>query len=154
MLHAAAMLTGLLLLWLMFAGVPATPEAWLVAGLACVAATALVRLWSGRGFASAAPDGRALLSAMAQARGLGAGVLSTMRAALAADVTLRPALVRIKVRSESEGARAAMARIISATPGRAVVELDGDGLLAHVLQEEAIDAAELGTLEARVGERA
>jgi multisubunit Na+/H+ antiporter MnhE subunit len=73
-----------------------------------------------------------------------------VRAAVAADVTVKPALVRIKTRSAEPFAAAAVADLISAVPGMVVVETDDDGLLVHVINEDKVDAADLGALEAGV----
>src|SRR5690606_33333138 len=76
------------------------------------------------------------------------GAVATLRAALAADVTLNPALVRVKTRARDPSDRAAFAGMISATPGMAVVETEPDGMLVHLTEEDAIDAEDLGELEA------
>jgi multisubunit Na+/H+ antiporter MnhE subunit len=73
-----------------------------------------------------------------------------MRAALAADIIIRPALVRVRTRGRGPE-RTAFADMLGATPGMAVVESDPDGLLVHVMNEESIDAAELGRLERITG---
>jgi multisubunit Na+/H+ antiporter MnhE subunit len=78
------------------------------------------------------------------------GGLSVLRAALAADVTVKPALVRVRTRSSDPIARAAFADLMSAAPGMAVVDSDEDGVLVHVINEDAIDEADLGALESRV----
>lgn len=82
------------------------------------------------------------------------GAMATVRASIAADVTLRPALVRVKWRVSSDSARAAFAGMVSAAPGAVVVETDPDGMLVHVINEDAIDASEFGRLEARVAKAA
>ena len=93
---------------------------------------------------------RRALRALSRIGAVFSGALSTMRAAIAADVTLRPALVRVKSRARRPNQRAAFGAMISATPGMAVVDVDPDGLLVHVLNEDAVDADDLGRLEAQV----
>jgi multisubunit Na+/H+ antiporter MnhE subunit len=149
MFHAAAMLIGLAAVWLLYAQRSSMgADAALAFGVA--AACVLLTLRFGgveRGFLQApARIGLALARAGAVMR----GALSTMRAAIAADVTLAPALVRVKTRATSAQSRAAFADMISAAPGMMVVESDADGFLAHVLNEDAVDTADLGRLEARV----
>src|SRR6185295_11951179 len=61
------------------------------------------------------------------------GGLSTIRAALAADVTLKPALVSVRSDAGGSGAKAAAADLISAVPGSVVVATDGEGMLVHVM---------------------
>jgi multisubunit Na+/H+ antiporter MnhE subunit len=149
MLHAAAMLTGLFLIWLALTSRGfSLVELGVAAG---VAFTCLLVAWRfggvGRGFA------RAPILIVLRGSRAGAvvrGAVQTVRAALAADVALKPALVRVKSRVTGQGARAALAEMISAAPGQVVVEADADGLLLHVNDEDGVDAAELGALEARV----
>lgn len=149
MLHAAAMLTGLFLLWIALTQRTETPLDW---GLAAGAALGGVLIaWRfggvGRSFARAP---RVLLLGLAGAGAAARGALRVVRAGIAADVSLRPALVRVKSRVTGAGARAVLAEMISAAPGQVVVEADGDGLLLHVIDEDAVDSAALGALEAQV----
>ena len=81
------------------------------------------------------------------------GALATIRAAVSADVRLKPALVRIKTRLADPSQLAAMAGTVTAAPGSAAVEVDSDGMLVHVINEDAVDADDLGRIEARVGAR-
>lgn len=147
MLHAAALLTGLWALWLLFT------QRWASgADLALGFAAALIGvLWAARfGGVAFGWSPRLLLLNAGRAPSVIAGALSTLRDAIAADITLKPALVRVKPRPSSEDARAVLAGAISVAPGALVVEADAEGLLVHVLDEDAIDAAYLGALEARV----
>jgi multisubunit Na+/H+ antiporter MnhE subunit len=149
MLHAAAMLFGLFVIW--FAIAPASTSLVDIAIAAAAALLCTLVMMRMRGVGEAfvrAP--RALLAAARRAPDVVGGALSTIRAALAADVTLQPALVRIKTRGGGVE-RAAFAHLLSATPGMAVVETDADGFLVHVTHEDDIDAAELGRLERMVG---
>ena len=149
MLHAAAMLTGLFLIWLAL-----TQRAFSIPDLAVAFAAALacvLAAWRfggvGRGFARAP---RLLVLRMRRAGAVVRGAVRALRDAIAADVTLRPALVRVRSRVTGAGARAVLAELISAAPGQVVVEADADGLLLHVNDEDGVDAAELGALEAQV----
>ena len=79
------------------------------------------------------------------------GAVATIRKALSADVTLNPALVRVRTRMTRSADRAAFAGLLTATPGMAVVETDAEGFLMHVIDEDSIDADELGRLERAAG---
>lgn len=149
MLHAAAMLTGLFLLWFALTQRGFSPVeigvAFVVAVVCVLAAWRLGGI--GRAFARAP---RLLLLRVSRAGAVLGGAMQTVRDALAADVTLKPALVRVRSRVTGAGARAVLAEMISAAPGQMVVEADADGLLLHVNDEDGVDAAELGALEAQV----
>jgi multisubunit Na+/H+ antiporter MnhE subunit len=150
MLHAAAMLMAVWLLWLLLTQSWGGPEIWALGfgvAAACVMFAARFGGVSGNAFARA-PHFFALT--MERAPAVLRGSLMTIRAAIAADVTLKPALVRVKARPSSLEARAALANMISAAPGAMVVEADQEGLLVHVIDEDAIEAAHLGALEGRV----
>jgi multisubunit Na+/H+ antiporter MnhE subunit len=149
MLHAAAMLTGLFFLWLLATQRwGSIEEAALAAGVAAACVLVSARLGGVSAAYARAPG--LIWAAFARTGEVARGVWSTLRAALAADVTLRPALVRIKTRATRAATKAAFADALSATPGMAVVETDPDGLLAHVIDEESVDPAELGRVEARL----
>ncbi len=148
MLHAAAMLTGLCVLWLLFTQQwSSLADAAMAAGAALASATFAARLGGIGGAFARAP--RTLALAISRCGAVLNGAAATMRAALAADITLKPALVRVKTRAGAS-AKALFADMMSAVPGTFVVETDAEGLLAHVLNEDAIAAADLGELEARV----
>ena len=145
MLHAAAMLLGLCVLWLL-----ATQRFHSIADIAiAIGAAALCVLVAartsgiGRAFARAP---WAFSTAVARTGAVLGGCLATMRAGLAPDMPIKPALVHVRTRGRGPE-RAAFADMLSATPGLAVVDTDPDGLLVHVMNEDAIDAAELGQLE-------
>ncbi len=144
MLHAAAMFIGLALV----AALLAPGQLWII--LASAGGGLAASIWLGG--VTPAP---LRLPAMAPLllRRLGAnlgGAIATARAALAGDVALKPALVRLRTRLRDPSALAALAGMISAAPGANVVETDADGLLVHVLNEDVMEADALAALEARM----
>jgi multicomponent Na+:H+ antiporter subunit E len=152
MLHAAAMMIGLWAIWLVLTQTWMTPGDVLAGG-----AIAFVCMWVcaffgglGRGGGLFVHGPRLVLLALGRLGQVLNGAVTTTLAAFAPGSSLRPALVRVKLRSSSDFARAALADMIGAAPGAVVVEADAEGLLVHVLDEEAIDAADLGGFEARV----
>jgi multisubunit Na+/H+ antiporter MnhE subunit len=152
MLHAAAMLLGLCLLWLLTTERFNTLEDFAVAAAAALACTLIAARLGGVGAAFARAP-RALLTVASHAGAVLRGSLATLRAGLAADVTLAPTLVHIRTRGRG-GERAAFADMLSATPGMAVVETDPAGFLVHVINEDDIDAVELARLERMTGAHA
>ena len=149
MLHAAAMLCGLILLWMLNTQAWSSPQAWAIAAGASLFSVLIALRLGGASPAFARAPGLLLL-VVARCGAVVRGALSTMRRAVSADVTLNPALVRVKMRAPRAVERASFAHTITATPGMAVVETDADGLLLHVMNEDKIDAAELGRLEQAV----
>lgn len=149
MLHTAAMLLGFFVIWLVATQRASTPEDLLIAAGASVFCVLVAMRAGGIGAAFASAP-RAVWITISRAGAVLLGGLATIRAALAADVTLKPALVRVKTRGRG-AERAAFAGLLSATPGMAVVETDTEGFLVHVMNEDAIDAAELGRLERVTG---
>lgn len=151
-MHIVALLASFAGLWIILFGAPRD-----AAGVAMAAgAIVFVLLWTAR-FGGvdreSAPLWRWLrLAPMTARRVLSSarGAAATSRMAIAADVPLRPALVRVRLRPQSDAARGALAHFISAEPGGVVVDVDGDGLLVHVLQEHAIDAPQLAGVESAV----
>lgn len=149
MLHAAAMWAGLAIIWL------AATQGWSsVEGVVMAASAALACVVVALRFRALSPDyAGAPASAWLSLSAIGAvvgGLAAVARAALSADVTLRPALVRIRTRAATPQARVAFANLLSAAPGVAVVETDEDGFLVHVAFEDGVDAAELGRVEEAV----
>jgi multisubunit Na+/H+ antiporter MnhE subunit len=150
MLHAAALLAGLSIIWLI-----AAPHGQLSQDVPIALAAALVCVGLSSRFGGIAPSAFArapqfILLAISRAGAVMRGTLSTIRAAIAADVTLKPALVRVRTRASAPFSKAALADLISATPGMVVVETDAEGMLVHVIDEDGVDAAGLGRLEAHV----
>jgi multisubunit Na+/H+ antiporter MnhE subunit len=151
MINAAAMFFILWGLWLLLAQQGLSLQALGVGAgvaLACVIIAARLGAVSGRGAYAYAL--RLLGFVAGRAGVVVSGALSAMRAAVAADVTLKPALVRIKTRATTALSQAVLADLISAAPGAVVVEADAAGLLVHVLDEDSIDAQALSQFEARV----
>lgn len=149
MLHAAAMLAGLFALGLLLTqGWASQDQALLVFGAALVSTSAA--LWLGgirKNAFSTAPQFAMLIAA--RAGDAVRGALTTIRAALAADVTLKPALVSVHAETTSSFAKAAAADLISAAPGSVVVETDSDGMLVHVMNEDGMDSAAFTALQRR-----
>ncbi len=151
MLHAAALIAGLTGLCLALSPVTGDARGLIAAGaIAIIVALLTARL--GGHDAESAPYVRffRLMPLLAE-RGIAAMAsgLAVARMALAADVTLKPALVRVRLRRGGEGVRAAFAYLVSAEPGGLVVDLDGEGALVHVLEEDGVDPAALAALEGR-----
>lgn len=150
MLHAAAMLCGLVVLWMLASQHWSSPQAWLIAAGASFACVVVAARFGGVG------DGfwrapRSMIVTLWRAGAVMRGAVATIRKALSADVTLNPALVRVRTRMTRSADRAAFAGLLTATPGMAVVETDADGFLMHVIDEDSIDADDLGRLERAAG---
>ena len=64
-----------------------------------------------------------------------ADALAIVRAAIAADIRLKPALVRVRTRTSEALGLATLANLIGASPGAVVIASDEEGLLVHVNQE-------------------
>ncbi|MDX2274682.1 MAG: Na+/H+ antiporter subunit E [Hyphomonadaceae bacterium] len=145
MLQAAAMLVGLSVAWLLLTQSAWTPQNLALAGfvgVVCVGATMWLGGWRGIG----APPLLALAN-LRRAPGNFRAALGAARAAIAADISLRPALILIKPRPGPVAVKAALIAAINAAPGQMAVESDGDGLLAHVLDEEAVQPEQISELE-------
>ncbi len=157
MLHAAAMLAGLFVLGLLLTqGWTSQNQALLLFGAALASTGAAIWLGGIRKNAfSTAPQFVALL--VSRTGDVVRGALATIRAALAADVTLTPALVSVHAETTGSFAKAAAANLISAVPGSVVVETDIDGMLVHVMNEDAMGSAAFTALQRRtralLGER-
>lgn len=150
MLHAAAMLGATALIWMTLTQRWSSPQDWLIAGVVGLACT--VFAWRFGGATSAfARSPRLVMANLARAPAVLRGGLATLRSAISADVAIKPALVRIKTRSSRSAEIASFAAMLSAAPGAVVVASDDEGLLVHVLNEDQIDASELGRIERSVG---
>jgi multisubunit Na+/H+ antiporter MnhE subunit len=153
MLQAIALFSGTFAVWLMLEQ-RFTMAALLVAAAAsivCVVMTArLPRL--GRGTFTQMPR-LAAVQAMRAGAALGDAIV-TVRAAIAADVKLRPALVRVRTRGSDVLGVATLANWIGATPGAVVISSDDEGLLVHVNQEGDERFAHIQDWEALLGDGA
>lgn len=149
MLHAAAMLIGLFVLALLVFSQRSLAEAAMLAGAVSAACVLFAARFGGVG-ATLWSAPQVLVLGLARTGAVFSGAVRTIRSAIAADVTLKPALVRVRARAERGLARAVIADVVSAAPGAIVVETEADGDLVHVTDEDAIDADDLGALEARV----
>lgn len=145
MLHAAAMLIGIFVLWMLGAQLGQAPTELALAGVVAVVCVSAAARFGGVGgqFASAPA---LLLSWPARLSGVCLGALRTIRAALAADVKLRPALVRVKTQARAS-VNGVLSTMVSGRPGLAVVAADAEGLLVHVLNEDQVDAAMFADME-------
>ncbi len=65
------------------------------------------------------------------------GAFRVARAAISADVTLKPALIKLALAGDDPVARAEAAAAVSQAPGAACVTLSDDAMLVHVLDEDA-----------------
>jgi multisubunit Na+/H+ antiporter MnhE subunit len=149
MLHAAAMLAGLFVLGLLITqGWSSRDEAVLVFVAALASVSAALSLGGVRKNPfSTAPQ--FLLLIFSRSGAVLHGALSTIRAALAADVRLKPALVRVRSEAIGAAAKAAAADLISAAPGSIVVETDSEGTLVHVMNEDAADSSVFAAVQSR-----
>lgn len=147
MLHAAAMLIGLFVLALVLTQRWSSGGDLAALGALALACVAIAVRFGGvaRNPFSALPQMLALMTS--QAPRVMAGALGAIRAALAADVTLKPALVRVKAQTDGAFARAAFTDAVSAAPGAVAVESDADGMLIHVIDEDRSDAAAFAALQ-------
>lgn len=147
MLHAATSMAGLLLCWLIFTQAWNSPAEWTAAAASAVGVTIYAMRFGGAGAAfTRAPH--LVRLALTRSGAVLAGAFRVVRAAAAADVKLRPALMRIKTRARDATVRSALASALCAAPGAVVVDGDAESLLAHVLDEDEAEAAQLAKLEA------
>jgi multisubunit Na+/H+ antiporter MnhE subunit len=107
--------------------------------LTCVVLAGLVawRLgWLGREAAVLPRFIKHIALTPARMRAKTAGALSVARAAISADVTMRPGLIKVAIPSADPVARAQAASAIGQGPGALCVALVPDAVLAHVIDEE------------------
>jgi multisubunit Na+/H+ antiporter MnhE subunit len=148
MLHAAAMVAGLFVIgFVMAQGWSSSDGAALTLAAALTSVAVAMRLGGLRKNPFSSPQFLMLLVARAEA--VIRGALSTIRAALAADVTLKPALVRVRTDMADVFSQAAAADLISAAPGSVVVETDREAMLVHVINEDATDSDALARTHQR-----
>ncbi|MBI3439992.1 MAG: Na+/H+ antiporter subunit E [Proteobacteria bacterium] len=134
MLQAIALFCGVFSLWLLLEQRFTAIALLAAVGVAALCVMLTARLSGlGRGTFTLMPK----LAAMHMARaGVAIGdAIRTVGAAIAADVKLRPALVRVRTRAGDTLSSAALANLIAATPGAIVIASDAEGLLVHVNDE-------------------
>lgn len=145
MLHAISMGIAMSVLWLLLTQRWHAPEDIALAALVG-AASVSIALRMGGATPAFLRFPSVITASFARIGASMTGALSTLRAALAADVRLKPGLVRVK--SVLAGAdTAAFAGMVTSVPGAAVIDTDDEGMFVHVLNEDDVDAAELGRLQ-------
>ncbi len=149
MLHAAAMLIGLFALGLLATQrLNSMEDALLVFGVAAVCVAVGARFGGiGPNPFSHAPQWLFLIGG--RIRESLRGAWRTSRAALAADVSANPALVRVRT-PRTAFTKAALVSLASSSAGSVVATEDAEGVLVHVLDEDDVEEAELRALEAQV----
>ncbi len=149
MLHAAAMLAGFFIIaFLLVQGWTSHDQLGfaLIASLASVGVA--LRLWGFRKTPFSAPH-HFIALAVSRLGAMWSGTMAVIRTAVAADVTVKPALVRVRGGEADAFASAACANSISMAPGAVVVETDGEGMLVHVIDEDKQSADAFAALERR-----
>ncbi len=145
MLSAVSMALGVSVLWLLLTQQWSTPVDFAVA-----LAVGLIALVSTARVGGPSPAFTRLPSVLlALFRRIGTvigGAMATLRAALAADIILKPGLVRVKSSLAGRDA-SAFSGMVTMAPGAAVIDTDDEGMFVHVLNEDLIDAGELGQLQ-------
>ena len=76
--------------------------------------------------------------------------IRVLRACLASEVNINPALVKIRTRCQSDLARTIFANSITLTPGTVTVDIDGDMLLVHALFEDEAQPEDFEEMDRRV----
>jgi multisubunit Na+/H+ antiporter MnhE subunit len=136
MLHAASLFVGLLIVWLLAAGnSPVASQLWIAAPAALACTFAALRLGGVDPNLTRTP-GRVLLW-IRQWPLLFSAALKTVRIVFSRNMDLNPALVRVRAVQRVEAA-------LASSPGRIPVEADADGVLVHVLDEDAAEPAAAG----------
>ena len=74
---------------------------------------------------------------------------TVIRACLAADLDISPALVRVRTTCRSDLARVTFANSITLTPGTVTVSVEGDKLLVHALYEAGAGPGAFDELDRR-----
>ncbi|MBY0562852.1 MAG: Na+/H+ antiporter subunit E [Hyphomonadaceae bacterium] len=145
MLHAAATAVGLSAIWILWTGAWSSPlELGFALSAGALATAAGLCLGGASRFFSGSP--RIVLRSFARANAVMSGLRDTVAAVLGAGSRLRPALVRARVIGAAHD-RVLLSFLLSATPGLAVVDSDGESLLVHTNDEDAPDATALAGLE-------
>ncbi len=147
MLHAAAMLAGLFVLALLHTQLWG-PGAWAVSFAMALVCVVVAARFGGIASNAFAATPQVLLLRASRVPAMLRGAISVLRASIAADVTLHPALVRVRTNRVGGLAKAALADAISLAPGSIVVHSDAEALLVHVTAEDSADVAALSSIEA------
>jgi multisubunit Na+/H+ antiporter MnhE subunit len=131
------MFAGVWITLMLVAG-EATMSTAVQAALGAAAATVLARGGGAQGgaFSKLFPGIATLLARLAE---IVRGAVSTIRAALAADVELTPGLIRQRTEALRGGDGVDAVTAIGAAPGAAVIALDGENALIHALDEGAVN---------------
>jgi multisubunit Na+/H+ antiporter MnhE subunit len=138
MLNATLVIAGLIVaLAAMSAGL--TPRALIAAGISLVIAVAFsARLgWLGRESAFLPRLLRRAGTTPQRLRAKASGAFRVVRAAISADVVMKPALIKVALPATDPIARAEAAAAVSQAPGAACVTLTDDAMLVHVIDEDA-----------------
>lgn len=135
MLHAAAMLVGLYLLAFTLMAPVLGANSAVAAGIVSLTATMFAVRFGGasQAFTQAISEVGGTTRSIAR---IVRGSLMTIRTAAAADIVLKPALIRTRAFRDGAGAETRLGEKIGAAPGSIVVEIDDGGLLVHVLDED------------------
>jgi hypothetical protein len=141
------MLLGLWIILLLLT-LPATALGVAQAALGAALATAMALRAGGasRAFSRSARSVVGLLTRNGVVIG---SAIATIRAALAADVTLSPGLVRIRVANEDGSDAEDVVAKIGAAPGFCVVSAERDSVLAHALNENSVDVTRVRAMLAK-----
>src|SRR5262245_8449169 len=138
MFHAASMLAGLALVWLVLS--PSVAQLELAAGCAALVFVALISWRLGLAGRETAPYPGLPRRAFMAIQRAPATVRESIRTVRAMFALPQPALVQMRSRSASGAARASAVRALCANPGTLVVEAGADTVLLHVIDEQAFDS--------------
>lgn len=150
MLHAAAMLAGLFFLAFIFTSPVLGANAVFAAVAIALAAAAFGLRFGGASRAFSGVLASIGFAPAAARRALG-GALKTVRLAAAADISLHPALIRIRAARAGPFEQVRIAAAAGGAAGAIVVECDSEGLLVHANDEEGVEVKEFERIEARIG---
>lgn len=156
MFEAGALLLALFASWMLL-----TPhlsvtnfEAGVLASLICVAIASRLPK-TGKDLFVRIPQ--LAMARAATVAGTFQSAMTVARSAIAADVKLKPALVRVRTRLRTSSGVATFASIIGSAVGGVVIVVDDDGLLVHVNDERGDNMRDIkhweGMAGAAVGER-
>lgn len=150
MRQALATILCLSALWLVFTRLGTGVEDLAVAlGVAALCAVLGAR-FSGLSKAGFGATLGVMVFAIRRAPDVLRGAFGVVARALAADVTLKPALVRVRIREGDEFGRVAFVEAAGAVPGAIVVDSDDDSMLVHVIDEDRPHEQAMGALQSGV----